>query len=61
MFLPFCFPHHPNARRDYRRYKLEFLKASRDALETRLAAVNAAISTMEQQVAQSDSAEGASS
>lgn len=57
MFFPFCLPHHLHSRRDYQRYKLEFLKASRDSLEARLAAVNAAIETIERQTAQPESSE----
>jgi hypothetical protein len=36
-------------RQHMRKAHLDFLKMSRDALETRLAAVNAAIATIEQQ------------
>jgi uncharacterized small protein (DUF1192 family) len=36
-------------RQHYRKAHLEFLKMSRDGLEARLAALNAAISTLEQQ------------
>lgn len=38
-------------RQHCRKAQLEFLKMSRDSLETRLAAVNAAIATLEQQQA----------
>ena len=57
MFFPFCLPHYPYSRRDYQQHKLEFLKASRDSLEARLAAVNAAIETVERQTAQSTNSE----
>ncbi len=36
--------------KSYRQNQLEFLKWMRDSLETRLAAVNAAITTMERQM-----------
>lgn len=51
-FPPFCMPPSTESRRQYQRYKLEMMKAFRDSLETRLAAVNAAISTVEQQMSQ---------
>ncbi|MBW4549604.1 MAG: hypothetical protein KME35_00525 [Aphanocapsa sp. GSE-SYN-MK-11-07L] len=38
------------SQRSYRQHQLEFLKWMRDGLETRLAAVNAAIATMERQI-----------
>ncbi|MEA5506969.1 hypothetical protein VB735_28525 [Halotia wernerae UHCC 0503] len=37
-------------QKSYRQHQLEFLKWMRDSLETRLAAVNAAIATMERQM-----------
>lgn len=37
------------SRQNCRKAQLDFLKLSRDGLETRLAAVNAAIATLEQQ------------
>jgi hypothetical protein len=40
------------SQQSYRQHKLEFLKQMRDSLETRLAAVNAAIDTMERQMNQ---------
>ncbi|MBW4461120.1 MAG: hypothetical protein KME47_12910 [Nodosilinea sp. WJT8-NPBG4] len=52
MFLPFCAPPSAESRRHYQRYKLEMMKSWRDSLETRLAALNAAISTVEQQISQ---------
>lgn len=51
-FPPFCMPSSTESRRQYQRYKLEMMKAFRDSLETRLAAINAAISTVEQQIGQ---------
>lgn len=51
-FPPFCMPPSTESRRQYQHYKLEMMKAFRDSLETRLAAVNAAISTVEQQLSQ---------
>ncbi|GAB4331460.1 MAG: hypothetical protein OHK0047_19230 [Leptolyngbyaceae cyanobacterium] len=38
------------AQKSHRQHQLEFLKWMRDSLETRLAAVNAAIATMERQM-----------
>jgi hypothetical protein len=38
------------SQKSYRQHQLEFLKWMRDSLETRLAAVNAAITTMERQM-----------
>ncbi|MGB3311189.1 MAG: hypothetical protein WBG32_23670 [Nodosilinea sp.] len=52
MFLPFCAPPSAASRREYQHHKLEMMKFWRDALETRLAALNAAISTVEQQISQ---------
>jgi hypothetical protein len=51
-FPPFCMAPSPESRRQYQQYKLEMMKAFRDSLETRLAALNAAISTVEQQISQ---------
>ena len=42
----------PKSRRQARESQLNFLKWVRDSLETRLAATNAAISTLEQQLSQ---------
>lgn len=55
MFFPFCMPsgcQAPSAgsRRQYQEYKLEMMKAFRDSLEARLAGLNAAIATVEQQL-----------
>lgn len=47
-------------RQNCRRAQLNFLKMSRDSLETRLAAVNAAIATMEQQQSQASTSASAS-
>lgn len=42
-----------SARQKYRQVQLDCLKMMRDGLETRLAGVNAAISTLEQQQSRS--------
>jgi hypothetical protein len=52
MFFPFCCAPSPEARRQHQQFKLDMMKAFRDSLETRLAAINAAISTVEQQMRQ---------
>jgi hypothetical protein len=52
MFFPFCCHPSADARRQHQQFKLEMMKAFRDSLETRLAAVNAAIRTVEQQLSQ---------
>jgi hypothetical protein len=52
MFFPFCCAPSPEARRQQQQFKLDMMKAFRDSLETRLAAINAAISTVEQQMRQ---------
>ena len=57
MFFPFCCSPQKPSRKDYQNHKLNILKTVRDSLETRLAAVNAAIETTERQVAQAASAE----
>ncbi|MBE7383648.1 MAG: hypothetical protein F6J95_019790 [Leptolyngbya sp. SIO1E4] len=44
-----CFFPDQTARANYRVKKLEMLKAMRDSLEARLAALNAAIETLERQ------------
>jgi hypothetical protein len=51
-FGPGCCSPDANARRDYQERKLKFMKWFRDDLETRLAALNAAISTLERQMGQ---------
>jgi hypothetical protein len=48
MFFSCFFPDQAS-RQTYRAKKLEMLKAMRDSLETRLAALNAAIETLERQ------------
>jgi len=58
MFFPFCMPSgclapSTSSRRQYQEYKLEMMKAFRDSLEARLAGLNAAIATVEQQLGQS--------
>jgi hypothetical protein len=50
MFLP-CFYPDRASRNSYRAKKLEMLRAMRDSLEARLAALNAAIETLERQQA----------
>lgn len=57
MFFPICFAPHKPSRKEYQRYKLEMLKAMRDSMETRLAAVNAAIATIERQTSELESSE----
>ncbi|MFZ4665927.1 MAG: hypothetical protein ACOYME_05845 [Prochlorotrichaceae cyanobacterium] len=47
-FMPCCFGDE-KARTEYRDRQLDFLRWMRDSLETRLSAVNAAISTLERQ------------
>ncbi len=54
MFFPWykyqsCFNYEFNSPENYRQRKLRFLKFMRDNLETRLAAINAAIETIERQ------------
>jgi hypothetical protein len=44
------------SRKDYLQGKLKFLKQIRDGLETRLAALNAAITTIERQLSEEDAA-----
>jgi hypothetical protein len=44
------------SRQDHLQGKLRFLKMMRDGLETRLAALNAAISTVERQLGDEDAA-----
>lgn len=45
-----CCPSSPASQHAYRQHQLDFLKWMRDSLETRLAAVNAAIATVERQM-----------
>ena len=52
MFLPFfksCMSPESNTPEAWRERRLKFLKMMRNDLETRLAAINAAIETMERQ------------
>ncbi|WP_207223309.1 hypothetical protein [Leptolyngbya iicbica] len=48
MFLSCFFPDE-ETRKQYRAHKISMLKAMRDSLEARLAALNAAIETLERQ------------
>lgn len=59
--FPFCCGSKLFSYEDMQKHKLNILKAMRNSLETRLAATNAAISTLERQVADSEGpSEGAS-
>ncbi len=49
-----CWTPEPMSRRRFQENQLKFLKWKRDALETRLAAINAAIETIERQVDQEE-------
>ena len=52
MFFPWyksCFNPESHSATSWRQRRLKFLKSMRDDLETRLAAINAAIATIEQQ------------
>ncbi|MEM6425568.1 MAG: hypothetical protein AAF651_13205 [Cyanobacteria bacterium P01_C01_bin.73] len=53
MFFPLCFSSQKPSFKHARQQKLKMLKAMRDSLETRLAAINAAIQTIERQMADS--------
>ena len=58
MFFPwykFCCNPESNSGSSWRQSRLKFLKSMRNELETRLAAVNAAIETMERQNSQEES------
>ncbi|MCM1984515.1 hypothetical protein [Lyngbya confervoides] len=57
--FPFCFSNCCDAesRQKARLAQLDFLKWVRDSLETRLAATNAAIASLERQVGQAPSAQ----
>ena len=46
---PFCSPDSKSSK-NYRKHQLDFLKWVKDSLETRLAAVNAAIESIEGQL-----------
>ncbi|NJN21625.1 MAG: hypothetical protein HC812_11155 [Leptolyngbya sp. RL_3_1] len=52
--FPFCCGPKSFSYADMQKHKLNMLKAVRNSLETRLAATNAAIATLERQVADSD-------
>lgn len=54
---PCCFPE-PWSAQAHQERKLQFLKMMRDSLETRLAGLNAAIATIERQIAQQESGSG---
>lgn len=49
-----CWAYEPTSRRTYQEQKLQFLKRMRDDLETRLAALSAAIETVERQLNQEE-------
>jgi hypothetical protein len=49
-----CFNPESNSTLSWRQRRLKFLKAMRDDLETRLAAINAAIATIERQNSQEE-------
>ncbi|MGL5795182.1 MAG: hypothetical protein ACRC06_12435 [Waterburya sp.] len=58
MFFPWyksCFNPEANSPSSWRQHRLKFLKFMRDDLETRLAAINAAIETLERQNNQEES------
>jgi hypothetical protein len=57
----FCCGMNAEARQNSRKAQLEFLKMVRDHVETRLAAVNAAIATLEQQQSRTSGEETAQS
>ncbi|MEM6596953.1 MAG: hypothetical protein AAF810_04085 [Cyanobacteria bacterium P01_D01_bin.36] len=59
MFFPFCCNPHPTSAQDYKQLKLKRLKSIRDFLESKLAATNAEIETVERQMATGDNAEAA--
>jgi hypothetical protein len=50
-----CCGYEPWADKEYKKRQLRFLKMLRDGLEARLAGLNAAIATVEQQISQEDS------
>ena len=57
MFFPWCKPcfnPESNTVSTWRQRRLKFLKSMRDDLETRLAAINAAIDTIERQHSQEE-------
>jgi hypothetical protein len=52
-----CYTGEPVSRKTHLQRKLKFLKAMRDDLETKLAGLNAAVSSVEQQLIQDDVAQ----
>ena len=54
-----CWTSEPVSRKTYQERKLRFLKWMRDDLETRLAGINAAITTVERQINEDDPATSA--
>ncbi len=57
MFFPLCkscFNPESNSASTWKQRRLKFLKSMRDDLETRLAAINAAIDTIERQNSQEE-------
>lgn len=52
-----CYSGEPVSRKTHLQHKLKFLKTMRDDLETKLAGLNAAISTVERQLTQDDVAQ----
>lgn len=56
MFFPMCNPmsYDRRAAREHREQKLQFLRWVKDSMETRLAAVNAAIENIESQQRRDD-------
>ncbi|MGD1863728.1 MAG: hypothetical protein ACFB0D_04160 [Phormidesmis sp.] len=57
MFFPFCCNPHQTSMQDYKSMKLKRLKAIRDFLESKLAATNAEIETVERQMGTASSPE----
>ncbi len=55
MFFPFGCHSNRTSYQDYRRHKLNMLKAVRDFHESRLAATNAEIATIERQMSEAES------
>jgi hypothetical protein len=53
-----CCGNEPSSRCNYQERKLKFLKGMRDEVETRLAALNAAIETIERQISREGSSTG---
>jgi len=51
-----CYSAEPVSYKTRQERKLQFLKSVRDSLEARLAAVNAAVATIERQMEQQDAA-----